>query len=151
MLAVTGKSVSALFAEIAAQYGDPQWAEVDFRMTPARKAELQERLFVRCETPDFGAAVDHVSRLQGVFCRRQLGHLPLLRHGAAAAHGRRGRRSVRSAALYRRLAHLPGPVKHFLEKTFRMLQMQLIKSCVRVILTTVSERGDPHKTNQYNI
>lgn len=30
-------------------------------------------------------------RLQGVLHRWQLGHLPLLRHGAAAAHGRRGR------------------------------------------------------------
>lgn len=26
-----------LFAEIAARYGDPQWAEADFRMTPARQ------------------------------------------------------------------------------------------------------------------
>lgn len=65
MLAVTGKSVSELFAEIAEQYGDPQWAEADFRMTPARKAELQERLFVHCETPDFGKAVDHISREDG--------------------------------------------------------------------------------------
>ena len=93
MLAVTGKSVSALFAEIAAQYGDPQWAEADFRMTPARKAELQERLFVRQETPDFGAAVDHVSREDGckvyfadgswVICRFS-GTEPLLRMAAEA-------------------------------------------------------------------
>ena len=42
MLAVTGKSVSELFAEITAQYGNPCWAEADFRMTPERKAELQK-------------------------------------------------------------------------------------------------------------
>ena len=30
-------------------------------------------------------------RLQGVLCGRQLGHLPLLRHGAAASHGRGSR------------------------------------------------------------
>ena len=29
--------------------------------------------------------------LQGLLYRRKLGHLPLLRHRAAAAHGRRGR------------------------------------------------------------
>ena len=93
MLAVTGKSVSALFAEIAAQYGDPQWAEADFRMTHDHKAALQERLFVRQETPDFGAAVDHVSREDGckvyfadgswVICRFS-GTEPLLRMAAEA-------------------------------------------------------------------
>ena len=93
MLAVTGKSVSELFAEIAEQYGDPQWAEADFRMTPSRKAELQERLFVHCETPDFGKAVDHISREDGckvyftdgswVICRFS-GTEPLLRMAAEA-------------------------------------------------------------------
>ena len=93
MLAVTGKSVSALFAEIAAQYGDPQWAEADFRMTPARKAALQERLLVRKETPDFGTAIDHISREDGckvyfadgswVICRFS-GTEPLLRMAAEA-------------------------------------------------------------------
>ena len=47
MLAVTGKSVSELFAEITEQYGNPCWAEADFRMTPERKAELQDILFVK--------------------------------------------------------------------------------------------------------
>ena len=80
--------MSELFAEIAEQYGDPQWAEADFRMTPSRKAELQERLFVHCETPDFGKAVDHISREDGckvyftdgswVICRFS-GTEPLLR------------------------------------------------------------------------
>ena len=93
MLAVTGKSVSELFAEIAEQYGDPQWDEADFRMTPSRKAELLERLFVHCETPDFGKAVDHISSEDGckvyfkdgswVICRFS-GTEPLLRMAAEA-------------------------------------------------------------------
>ena len=93
MLAVTKKSVSELFTEIAAQYGDPQWAEADFRMTPARKAALQERLLVRKETPDFGTAIDHISREDGckvyfadgswVICRFS-GTEPLLRMAAEA-------------------------------------------------------------------
>ena len=93
MLAVTGKSVSALFAEIAAQYGDPQWAEADFRMTPEHKAALQERLFIKHEVPDFGAAVDRISREDGckvyftdgswVICRFS-GTEPLLRMAAEA-------------------------------------------------------------------
>ena len=93
MLAVTGKSVSALFAEIAAQYGAPQWAEADFRMTPEHKAALQERLFVKHEVPDFGAAVDRISREDGckvyftdgswVICRFS-GTEPLLRMAAEA-------------------------------------------------------------------
>ena len=93
MLAVTGKSVSALFAEIAAQYGAPQWAEADFRMMPEHKAALQERLFVKHEVPDFGAAVDRISREDGckvyftdgswVICRFS-GTEPLLRMAAEA-------------------------------------------------------------------
>ena len=93
MLADTGKSVSALFAEIAAQYGDPQWAEADFRMTPEHKAALQERLFIKHEVPDFGAAVDRISREDGckvyftdgswVICRFS-GTEPLLRMAVEA-------------------------------------------------------------------
>ena len=58
MLAVTGKSVSELFAEITAQYGNPCWAEADFRMTPERKAELQKLLFTEKE----GAGIRHGCR-----------------------------------------------------------------------------------------
>ena len=93
MLAVTGKSVSALFEEIAVQYGDPQWAEADFRMTPARKAELQRLLFSEEKVPDFGTTIDHISREDGckvyftdgswVICRFS-GTEPLLRMAAEA-------------------------------------------------------------------
>ena len=93
MLAVTGKSVSELFAEITGQYGTPRWAEADFRMTPERKAELQELLFIEKKTPEFGAAIDHVSLAVGckvyfadgswVICRFS-GTEPLLRMAAEA-------------------------------------------------------------------
>ena len=79
--------------EIARQYGDPQWAEADFRMTHDHKAALQERLFVRGETPDFGKAVARICRDDGckvyfadgswVICRFS-GTEPLLRMAAEA-------------------------------------------------------------------
>ncbi|MBR6441880.1 MAG: hypothetical protein IKS44_07535, partial [Bacteroidales bacterium] len=37
MLAVTGKSVLALYQEIIDRYGNLQYCEKDYRMTPARK------------------------------------------------------------------------------------------------------------------
>ena len=93
MLAVTGKSVSELFAEITAQYGNPCWAEADFRMTPERKAELQKLLFTEKRVPEFGTAVDHISLEDGckvyfkdgswVICRFS-GTEPLLRMAAEA-------------------------------------------------------------------
>ena len=62
-------------------------------MTDARKAALWERLFVHNETPDFGKAVDHISRADGckvyfadgswVICRFS-GTEPLLRMAAEA-------------------------------------------------------------------
>ena len=93
MLAVTGKSVSELFAEITAQYGNPCWAEADFRMTPERKAELQKLLFTEKRVPEFVTAVDHISLEDGckvyfkdgswVICRFS-GTEPLLRMAAEA-------------------------------------------------------------------
>ena len=93
MLAVTGKSVSELFAEITAQYGDPCWTEADFRMTPKRKEELRELLFTEEKVPNFGVPIDHISREDGckvyfadgswVICRFS-GTEPLLRMAAEA-------------------------------------------------------------------
>lgn len=93
MLAVTGKSVSQLFAEITAQYGNPCWAEADFRMTPRRKEELRELLFTEEKIPDFGTDIGHISREDGckvyfadgswVICRFS-GTEPLLRMAAEA-------------------------------------------------------------------
>ncbi|MDO5153865.1 MAG: phosphoglucomutase/phosphomannomutase family protein [Eubacteriales bacterium] len=91
MLAVTGKSVSQLYQEITQKYGKLHYEDADFTMTNARKQELQEALFVRMELPDFGTAVEKVSREDGckvyfkdgswVICRFS-GTEPLLRMAA---------------------------------------------------------------------
>ena len=88
MLAVTGKSVSQLYREITEKYGELFYEEAAFTMTPARKQELQEALFVREELPDFGIPVVKVNRGDGckvwfadgswVICRFS-GTEPLLR------------------------------------------------------------------------
>jgi phosphomannomutase len=93
MLAVTGKSVSALFREIADQYGDPVYREADFSMTAARKAALQQRLFTEKILPAFSTPVERVSYTDGVktyfqdgswvICRFS-GTEPLLRMAAEA-------------------------------------------------------------------
>ena len=96
MLAVTGKSISELFREITDQYGTLLYREADFTMTPARKAELQRAMFEALRCPDFGDAVDHISREDGVktyfrdgswvICRFS-GTEPLLRMAAEAEDG----------------------------------------------------------------
>ncbi len=65
MLAVTGKSISALYREITDTYGLLLYREADFTMTPARKAELQKLLFEEHLLPAF-KDVDHISREDGV-------------------------------------------------------------------------------------
>ena len=95
MLAVTGKSLSQLFQEITGQYGTLVYREADFRMTPARKAELQQLLFEGLMCPAF-ENVDHISREDGckvyfqdgswVICRFS-GTEPLLRMAAEAGTG----------------------------------------------------------------
>ena len=92
MLAVTGKSLSALYREITEQYGDPVYREADFRMTPERKSQLQELLFKKELLPPL-EGVDRVSREDGVklyfndgswvICRFS-GTEPLLRMAAEA-------------------------------------------------------------------
>ena len=91
MLAVTGKSVSELYREITDKYGMLYYEDAAFTMKPARKAELQELLFVKQELPDFGKEIDHVSRADGckvyfkdgswIICRFS-GTEPLLRMAA---------------------------------------------------------------------
>ena len=65
MLAVTGKSVSQLYQEITDKYGMLYYEDAAFTMTQARKAELQEKLFVKLEVPDFGNAVEKINRTDG--------------------------------------------------------------------------------------
>ena len=58
MLAVTGKSVSALYQEIVERYGELCYAEASLRFDPARKAELKKRVYEDRATPDFGLTVE---------------------------------------------------------------------------------------------
>ena len=91
MLAVTGKSVSELYREITDRYGRLYYEEAAFTMTAEHKCELQERLFVKLELPEFGADVVRVDRSDGckvhfadgswVICRFS-GTEPLLRYAA---------------------------------------------------------------------
>ena len=93
MLAVTGKSVSELYREIADQYGDPVYREADFSMTEARKAALKRALFEEKILPVFPIPVDRISYEDGVktyfkdgswvICRFS-GTEPLLRMAAEA-------------------------------------------------------------------
>ena len=96
MLAVTGKNPSpSSTAEITAQYGNAAAGpRPTSRMTPERKAELQKLLcHGKAGVPEFGTAVDHISREDGckvyfkdgswVICRFS-GTEPLLRMAAEA-------------------------------------------------------------------
>lgn len=104
MLAVTGKSVSALYEEIEQRYGKLYYTDAAFTMTPARKAQLMDRLFVRMELPDFGAAPMRVNREDGckvyfsdgswVICRFS-GTEPLLRFAAEADDADRAKGYIR--------------------------------------------------------
>ena len=95
MLAVTGKSISALYREITDAYGEPFYREADFRMTPERKSELKRLLFEEKLLPEF-SGVERVSREDGVktyfadgswvICRFS-GTEPLLRMAAEADDG----------------------------------------------------------------
>lgn len=95
MLAVTGKSISALYREITDRFGELVYREADFRMTPERKQELQKLLFHELLMPDFWHVV-RVNREDGVklyfedgswvICRFS-GTEPLLRMAAEAESG----------------------------------------------------------------
>ena len=93
MLAVTGKSVSELYREIADQFGDPVYREADFSMAEARKTVLKRALFEEKVLPVFPVPVDKISYEDGiktyfkdgswVICRFS-GTEPLLRMAAEA-------------------------------------------------------------------
>lgn len=93
MLAVTGKPVSALYKEITDRYGKLYFEDAAFTMTPERKQQLQERLFVNNEIPSLGDGIRKINRTDGckvyfdddswVICRFS-GTEPLLRIAAEA-------------------------------------------------------------------
>lgn len=88
MLAVTGKSVAQLYQEITETYGTLYYKDAAYTMTPARKQELQELIFVQKKLPNFAGEIEKISREDGckvyftdgswVICRFS-GTEPLLR------------------------------------------------------------------------
>ena len=104
MLAVTGKSISEIYREITDEVGMLVYRETDFRMTSARKAELQTLLFEEKVTP----ALEHVVRINRedgvklyfedgswVICRFS-GTEPLLRMAAEAETGEQAEAYIRA-------------------------------------------------------
>lgn len=66
MVAVTGKKLSELMEEIAAECGSAYMEERDYSFSEKVKAELMKRLFEDRELPDMGPyEVDHVSYMDG--------------------------------------------------------------------------------------
>ena len=65
MVAKTGKTLSALYREITGRYGALHMVDADFTMTHDRKQELQQRLFIDKEMPDFPYAVERISYMDG--------------------------------------------------------------------------------------
>lgn len=91
MLSVTGKSLSEMYREITAEYGELFYADDDFSMSPARKEMLKSRLFEERILPEFGEPIEKISYEDGckvyfesgswVICRFS-GTEPLLRIAA---------------------------------------------------------------------
>ncbi len=103
MLAVTGKTVAQLYREITDAYGYLHYEEISFHMTPARKAEMQEEIFVHQSLPDFGVQIHHIDRSDGckvwftdgswVICRFS-GTEPLLRVASEGENPQQAKRYV---------------------------------------------------------
>ncbi len=93
MVAVTGKSVSALYDEICGMYGFWAYADGDIRVKPERKEELKKMIFESEVIPEFEKEIEHIDRSDGCkiwfkdgswcICRFS-GTEPLLRFAAEA-------------------------------------------------------------------
>ena len=104
MLAVTGKSISALYQEILDRYGECAYEEEDCTMTPARKMQLQQAIFVDHAFPNFTGGIERIDRSDGckiwfadgswVICRFS-GTEPLLRFAAEGITQAQARRHIR--------------------------------------------------------
>ena len=93
MVAVTGKSVSALYDEICTMYGFWAYEDGDIRVKPERKEELKKLIFEAELVPEFGKKIERIDRSDGCkvwfedgswcICRFS-GTEPLLRFAAEA-------------------------------------------------------------------
>ena len=105
MLAVTGKSVSALYREIVDTYGELCCEEASLPFDPGRKAELKKTVYVDHAAPDFGRPVEKTVFGDGckvffadgswVICRFS-GTEPLLRMAAEAETPEQAQEYVRA-------------------------------------------------------
>ncbi len=93
MLAVTGKTVGQLCQEIHQTYGTLHYAEASLSMTPLRKQQLQQQIFLQRQIPPFPGQIADITWQDGckirfrdgswVICRFS-GTEPLLRVAAEA-------------------------------------------------------------------
>lgn len=60
MVAASGKKLSELYADILDKYGRLEMTESAYHFEGERKAELEHRVFVNHDLPDFGFAVERV-------------------------------------------------------------------------------------------
>lgn len=65
MIAVTGRSLSALWQEIEDRYGVLEMAETDYSFTFEKKAEIQRTLMEDKLLPDFALPIQQVSYMDG--------------------------------------------------------------------------------------
>lgn len=65
MMSVTGKRLSELFSEITDCYGMLYTADIDITMTPQRKQELSDVLFIEKRLPSFEHEVKFISYADG--------------------------------------------------------------------------------------
>nr|NLI51401.1 phosphoglucomutase/phosphomannomutase family protein [Propionibacterium sp.] len=65
MVATSGRRLSQLWAEIEDRYGRLEMVERSYPFTPARRAELERRVFSDHDLPAFDRAVDHVAWTDG--------------------------------------------------------------------------------------
>ena len=65
MRAVTGKTISQLYREIADRYGELYYEETAVSMTPGKKQMLQDRVFTQKNLPDFREPIEKVDYSDG--------------------------------------------------------------------------------------
>ncbi len=65
MICVTRKPLSALVQEIYDEYGEMHMAEFDWALTSQTKEDIQRRILLEKQLPDFGLPVSRVSYMDG--------------------------------------------------------------------------------------
>lgn len=65
MISVTRKPLSELVQEIYAEYGEMHMAEYDWALTEKTKEDIQRRILVEKQLPDFGIPVSSVNYMDG--------------------------------------------------------------------------------------